>query len=223
MTRSFVSIVVGCVLLAPGVAHAILLGQVDDFQNPGDGTMGWIHGISHSAEPDRIATGGPAGANDAFLRNRSLGGFGIGSRHAVINEAQWSGDYVSAGVTEITAWMANFGDAPLNMRIGVARDFFGERYVSADPVVVPADGQWYPVTFGLTAADLVATAGTTPLDDVLSDVSQLRFMSAVAATFEGDAFAGEVGIDNITALPEPSALSLLALGVALSMGSRRRR
>ena len=115
---------------------AISLSTLDNFE---DGTaLGWSEGAGSSNPPTHVTDGGPAGAGDGFVRNVS-GGFGAGSRLAMFNESgQWTGDYVSAGVTRIDAQLANFGTSPLAMRIAIA----------TGPLLGPSRTSWY--AFGHT-------------------------------------------------------------------------
>ena len=93
--------------LAQGAA-AVTLGQIDDFE---DGTtQGWVVGIGTGATspvpPVAVATGGPDGADDGYLLLTSVGGFGAGSRLAVINATQWAGDYTTSGISGRTSHAA---------------------------------------------------------------------------------------------------------------------
>lgn len=187
------------VLALPAVAHAIVSGQADDFQ---DGSpAGWTEGeILPSPNPPTVVFGGgPAGAGDNYLENVSAGGIGAGSRMVMFNNTQWAGDYLSAGVTRIEVDMANFGATPLSMRIAIEGGP-GERYGSTAAVPLPADGLWHAVTFNLTAADLSLLGGLASLNDVLANVTELRILSAAAGpAWMGDAIAATLGADNITA------------------------
>ena len=61
-------------VLISGAALAIGAGQVDDFE---DGTVqGWSEGGPSPNPPVNIATGGPDGADDNYLRNAASGGGG---------------------------------------------------------------------------------------------------------------------------------------------------
>jgi hypothetical protein len=48
-----------------------------------------------------VASGGPDGVGDAYLELTSLGGIGPGSRLAVNNALQWTGDYLAEGITDV--------------------------------------------------------------------------------------------------------------------------
>ena len=56
----------------------------------------------------------------------------------------------------------------------------------------------------------------------LPGVQQLRLFHGSSAAFPGEAIAAVLGLDNITAVPEPTAAWLLAPGLAVLLGLRRR-
>jgi len=204
--------VAAAVLLALPRSEAIgiTVGQIDDFQS--GTTLQWQEGANSPNPPFVVPSGGPAGAGDAFLQNNSSGGFATGGRQVTFNTSQWSGDYLSAGVTRITADMANLGQTNLSMRIALGKGSFAKSatwYVSATPFDLPADGLWRQADFGIDTADLVCVngaCGTTSLSDVLADVTTVRLVAAAGGpAFKGDRIASQLGIDNIMARggPEP--------------------
>ena len=182
-----------------GDARAITLGQIDDFE---DGTvLGWREGGPSPNDPFPVASGGPSGPGDGYLENRSSGFFGAGSRMVMFNTSSWSGDWNDEGIQKITAHMANFGATDLFMRIAIQGDGTG-RYSSTDAVVLPADGLWREVTFGVSTSDLTLIGGASSLDQVLASVSILRILSArFGPNWVGDAVVGDLGVDNIRAVP----------------------
>ncbi len=220
MKQLFVALGLGALLVMPTTVLGIEFGQVDDFQ---DGTvMGWEEGAPSPNPPIVVADGGPSGAGDAFLRNYCTGSGGPGGRMVMFNFAQWTGDYVTEGVDTITAWMrAGASGAPLNMRVTI-QGAGGNRWSSAEAVVVPADDNWYPVTFDLTEAGMVSILGTASLEDVLSSVNELRILSSTAPEYIGEVIDARLDVDDITALPEPGAIALLAMGGAAMLRRRNR-
>lgn len=196
-------------LMMTAAANAqISFGQIDDFQ---DGTtQGWGGGPGSS----NVATGGPAGAGDAYLQVIGTGGFGQGSRVATFNDTQWPGDYVAAGVDAIQVDMANFGASNLEMRAVLFFTASGD-WTSTNTTVIPADGIWRSYTFGLGAGDLTQVGGVGSHAAALASVGRLMFRhqpGAPAGIGGGVPIAGTLGIDNITAIPEPSSVALLAIG-----------
>ena len=198
------------VLLFETTASAVLVGQVDDFE---DGTtMGWTKGAPSPNPPTNSATGGPLGVGDNYLQNISSGSSReAGGKMTMFNNVQWTGNYLTAGVTQIDAMMTNLGSTPLSMRVAIegASD---QRYASNTAIVLPADSAWYGLSFDLTAAGLVLVGGSNTLNTVLSNVTKFRIISAAAPSWHGDPIPATLGVDNITATPEPATICLLGFG-----------
>ena len=184
-------------------AGAIVAGQIDDFENTT--TMGWRHGSNFSpSAPTNAPNGGPNGSGDAYVSVTSTGGGGAGSRLVMLNTAQWTGNYTVAGVKAIRADVANFGTAPLHIRIGLADPSRSlHQFVSTNAHVVPATGIWRRVVFNLTATDLTRVAGTFSLAQLLASVGEVRILSQSSGPgWIGDGIEGALGADNIQALTE---------------------
>jgi hypothetical protein len=173
-----------CLLAAAGTAAMMLAAaawavdplQVDDFE---DGTtMGWEEGAPSPNPPVNVPDGGPGGAGDAYLENASSGGTGAGSRMVMFNNAQWTGDYVAAGVVALE---------------GAG----GGRYASVDPVVLPAGSGWLLVVFDLTDAGMVQVGGAQTLAEVLASVTELRVLASNVPDWNGAALVATVGMDNL--------------------------
>ena len=197
-TRLGVAMMAMWVTLADaGIAHGIVLDQVDDFE---DGTpQAWEEGVISPNPPVNVSNGGPGGVGDNYLQNSASGGAGAGSRQVMFNSLQWTGDYLASGVTVIEADMANFGASALSMRIAI-QDGLGSRFGSTLSVALPADGVWHSVAFAVTAADLTLISGTSTVEAALSNVIQLRVLAAASGpAWQGDSIASTLGIDNIRA------------------------
>ena len=187
---------------APAARASINFGQIDTFT---DGTtMGWSEGTASPNPPTNVAAGGPDGAGDAYLQNVSSGGFGgAGSKQAMFNDAQWTGDYNAAGVTRIEGKMANFGTRVLKMRVALRGGPSGFiEFGSNDAITLPVDGGvWHSVAFDLTPSAMTNIVGTDDtLASALSSVNELRIMSAaVGPAFQGDVIASTLGVDDLRA------------------------
>jgi hypothetical protein len=181
--------------------------------------MSWVEGPISPNQPTNIASGGPGGVGDRYLRNVASGLGGAGGRQIMFNQDQWTGDYVSQNITQINAMVNNQGSTDLFLRLAVEGNFF-ERYGSTNAIFVPAGSGWVPVSFDLNNMTLVS--GSDTLVGVLSWVNELRILTNEAGPdWLGDQVASTLGVDNITAAPEPASLALVALG-AFALARRRK-
>jgi len=178
--------------------------QIDEFE---DGTtLGWEEGPPSPNPPTAVADGGPSGAGDGYLRNVATGGGGPGSRLAMFNTAQWTGDYASTGVRQIELDLADLGSSPLSIRIAIKGG--GETWWgSTSAFALPADGQWRSATFQLNASALTRVLGGAELSATLADVSELRILHApFGPDFQGAPVVATLGVDNVFASLVPVEL-----------------
>ena len=191
-----------CLLAAAGTAAMVLAAaawavdplQVDDFE---DGTtMGWEEGAPSPNPPVNVPDGGPGGAGDAYLENSSSGGTGAGSRMVMFNNAQWTGDYLAAGVSSLQAHLNNLGSTDLPMRVAI-EGAGGGRFASIDPIVLPAGSGWQHVVFELTDAAMTSVGGAQTLADVLANVTELRVLASNVPDWNGAALVAVAGMDNL--------------------------
>lgn len=198
------------------VSASIVLGQIDDFEN---GTvMSWSGGSGLSNQ-----LGGPAGAADRYLRVVSTGTGGPGSRLATYNDFQWTGDYLSAGVTGLQMDLKNFSNHELHMRLFILFSPGGE-FTSTNAVVLAPNSDWQTVYFGLTSSDMTAVDGGFDLDLTLASVQRMMIRHQPGEPGGIGApppIAATLGIDNITSVPEPATLGLVALGALVLIRRRR--
>jgi hypothetical protein len=199
-----------CVQLA-GPAGAASVGMVDTFQD--GSTNGWVTGSPSPYPPVNQATGGPAGAADKFMLATATGVQGPGGKLVLFNTAQWQGSYTALNLTAISMDLNNFGSTALDLRLqltGAAATAY-----TTGAVVLTAGGGWQHVSFSLLPAALSGSAAL-----VLGDVTELRLYHGTSAAAN---VVASLGIDNITAVPEPGrALSFVAGLLALAVTTRRR-
>ena len=211
--------------LAPHTAAAVSLGTIDTFE---DGTtQGWFAGLflDPPVPPHVVATGGPNGTDDAYLLVTAQGGNGPGSRLNTMNVSQWAGNYAAAGITTIEMDARNFGDTTLTIRLVFANPSGGPptamAFTNTAAVLAPGGG-WSHLVFPIDAGALTAALGT--VGTVLSSATELRIMHNVGADTAADPVVGILGVDNISAgpqpVPEPATAVLMLAALGLAGGAR---
>lgn len=205
-------------LAAPAFAGSPTASEMDDFE---DGTVeNWAEGGPSPNPPFNVADGGPTGAGDNYLENLSAGGSGAGSRWAMFNRTQWSGDYAALGpevtiqldVNHFTITLSGDGIVgnDLQLRVGI-EGTGGDRWVTTSPVVVPEGGGWVTASFILSESEMTQVLGTDPFATTISDVFEFRLLSATSAVWEADPAAHRVGVDNIEIASVPVELQSFSI------------
>lgn len=201
--------------LAPGLAWGLSIGQRDTFQD--GSTNGWsvsLLDISNPSPPVNIPTGGPGGAGDGFLQITAVGGASSGNQLSAINVRQWTGDYIAAGITTIRMDLRNFGPDDLSLRLLLSDTIGGSATNAAFSTVallLPAEGDWVTGLFPISPSDLTPGAGSVAA--ALQHVVELQLYHSVGATLPGASATATLGVDNITATPEPTSVVLLGSGL----------
>ena len=206
-------------VVATAPAAAVTLGQLDDFQ---DGTtQDWGSGFQNTNPPVNAPDVGPEELGDDSLMITSTGGVGPGSKFVAFNEAQWKGDYLAAGVSMIVLDVKNIGSTTLQMRVALTDRIplgggGGVGVVTTLAVPVSPGSGWQTIELSIEPGDLTPVQGAD-VNTTLASVVQFRILSAVNPVFEGDSIPLQGLVDNIMAVPEPSALLLLAASL-ISVG-----
>ncbi len=205
---SLVALAFAATSLTAGVVRlsAITPNQIDDFQ-AGTALL-WGNGGA-APQPVNIASGGPTGGSDRFLQITSDGN-GAGGKLTIFNRDQWVGNYGTAGVTKIELDAKVIGGGALVVRLSfrTSTQQGSSGYVTTNGLSLPNDGAWHHVVFDLTA---MTPFGNPPaLTTVLAAPAEMRiFHAAQPNTVLGDNVVGQLGIDNIKALPNATATGRL--------------
>lgn len=210
-----------CVIVAAnGRAFAISPGFVETFSS---GLEGWQKGNVDPTYLATVSSGGPAGAGDAYMRSVADGGGSFG-RLTVFNAQQWSTNFITAGVTSVRMDLLNDGAVPLTIRIGL-RNVGAAGYISTTPFSLPVGGGWQTAEFPISEAGMTAVNSPSSFSSFLATGGfQFRILNASATSnLNGDSVVSTLGVDNITAVPEPSCLVLAGSCAALSLGGVARR
>ncbi len=146
------------------------------------------------------------------------------------DEAEWQGDYLSAGVTSISLWAnVSAGSSPVSMRI--AFDGPGGWFASSAQSV---GAGWANYTFALDAANfahVLSSGGTGLLANTLAGVTRFEILAgggSVSYQSGGDIVQAGTSnntilVDNIGAVPEASTYGLMLIGTGALWLWRRRK
>jgi hypothetical protein len=192
---------------------AVTLLQTDTFDTLG----GWTSGSPNPNPPSILADSGPLGGGDSALHVIANGG-GAGGRLVTFNRSTWIGDFSDAGVTSITMDLRNLGTSPLSVRI--AFNGPGGWWITAAESV-PAFAGWANHAFDIQASALIASDGGTNAAATLGGVTEMRILHSPLPDHTGFAISSTMLVDNVTAVPEPSALLLLACSPLFLKRKRR--
>lgn len=188
-----------CVVVATSrISVAIELGQVDDFE--GGTELNWVWGRSGFGGP--VAISGES--LSTYLESESFGGDDApGSRMALLNREQWTGDYLAAGVSAIRLDALNdgpnFAFSDLTVRIAFSSNSASVgsgRVVSSEGYRLDRGDGWQTLEFDLT--QLLPIEGSN-VTEVMRSVSEIRIISANEPRFIGDQILARLGVDNISA------------------------
>ena len=212
--RSGCAVALICSAYRVNSAWAIVVGQVDSFET--GNSQGWIEGTNGIA----ISAGGPAGNSGHYLPVTS--GAGAVPRLLAFNNAQWIGDFATAGVTAVDMDLKNFGAGALPIRIAIREGSGGSTtpgYSTSVAFNLPADGVWHHATFSLSAGSLTAINSPQPLAMNLTNVADFRLLSSVAPATIGDAITAQIGVDNVEQCPSLQGLCWRRSGLQWQCGN----
>jgi len=207
--------VVGAALLglSASTISAATVGFVKDF-NAGFG------GFSGGSQSYTLETGGVGGTSDAYLQIANPqfpAPLGVRSFAAELN-----GNLPADGVTGFSFWLKDVGESdPLEIHVGIGVGSINFWMTSAG--FVPNSSDWTHFSVDITdPSQWTQTIGTGSFADALAAADRLLFRHDLTPVDQRpDVIQGDVGLDRITVLPEPAALTLILLA-ALAMPQRLR-
>ena len=140
---------------------------------------------------------------------------------------EWTGNLIQKNATSINLDIRNTSqysyDAYMRVAFGdVFNPMGGTWFVSKDPIFVPALSSWTNISIPILEADLEkagsadenGSAGPLTYQEVMSDTYVIRIISNPAnRNATTDNFYGDVYIDNIQMIPEPTTISMIGLSL----------
>jgi hypothetical protein len=208
--RTIISLLgMGSLLLGlAAVSQAAQPDFVDTFS--GTSVNGWTGGTGSSSSLVVINPGAPgADGADGYLQLTltSPGKFGVKS-----SASPYLGDWIAAGITSVDFYLNDIG----------AQDSFEIHFSIADaanntwqynPGFSPPHGSWQLFSVEMTNQGIwTPIIGSASFNSVLSSINKVHLRhDAVPFGQQPDVTAGDLAIDNIHLVPEPSTLVLLLI------------
>jgi len=139
------------------------------------------------------------------------------------NSSQWSGNFIAAGVTMISADFENLGSTQLAMRLVFFDPSLSTQWESNAVYLLNPNSGWQHASFAIDQADFTQVEGSTSFSDTLSQVNRMMFRHNPNLDSGGVSIVGTLGIDNVHAgvVPEPASLAVLSLGVLAILRKRK--
>jgi hypothetical protein len=186
-----------------GRVHAIAIGELDAFTVD---LENWSQGQAPTptAGLTRAENGGPGGAGDPFMQIVANAFSSHGKIIAFNLLPAWTGDYITAGVTEISMSVNNLGPNDLQLRLAFGTaptpNHGGTWLSSTNPINLPAGSGWMSVQFPLDPASLTFVSEPTTYEAAMSGVVAIRLLHSPTPHSRGFEIEGALGVDNIRSL-----------------------
>ena len=149
---------------------------------------------------------------------------------------EWTGNLIQKNATSINLDIRNTSqysyDAYMRVAFGdVFNPMGGTWFVSKDPIFGPALSSWTNISSPILEADLEkagsadenGSAGPLTYQEVMSDTYVIRIISNPAnRNATTDNFYGDVYIDNIQMIPEPTTISMIGLSLISMLFFRKK-
>lgn len=190
-------------LLIPFIGFSqINLSLLDNFEDYT--THNWTKGDSRLLN-ENVFDGGPLGEGDNFMRVRSneAAGYPADRTMLTFNNAQWTGNFVEAGVTYISMDVRNSGENLILLRLAFeTAPSEGEGWFSSTNPIAVVQGQgWNTIVFPINSESMIQL-GPYSYNEVMAYVSEMRILHNDAPAYEGDEITAVLDIDNIQARDE---------------------
>ena len=173
------------------------IGLINDFED--NSRSGWSKGNSIN-NPEIIASGGPSGEDDGFLRLESDGS-GSGGKWLIYNTSSaWTGNWSDAGIEFIQMDVRNNSNTEVTMRLalGTSNRQMNNGGIFSSGVSVPANSDWMTIEIPVGSGEFI---GGNALN-TLSNVGVIRILHNNNPSWRGAAIVASIDLDNITTVGE---------------------
>lgn len=191
-----------------------------------------IPGFQTGGPASWVSSGGPDGSGYAsvdFAFGDFTSPFGgptlfRGQDEFNSSNGDYIGDWLTNGIRTVRYSVRHNAPVPipLGVRVSTPFNFPGASAVIQGPPVPP--NIWTELVFDLSpgSPQIVSTSGQ-PYNSIFANVGHIQITSSIPTALIGDPTVYTFDLDNVTAVPEPAAVSMLTLAAVLGLGRRRIR
>ena len=211
---------IAAVLALAAPVSAVTVPFTEDFSVD---ASGWLDATSGPLTWN--ASGGPDGGAYASATGASIsdpGTIQLRTNGAASSGGNLAGDWLSAGVSVLSAQVLHDAPAPLNVFFRITTGTNSPAIIGVVPIPVLSN-TWTSISLVLSPSNpLIIPEGPPSIyNTVLSNVTNVQLGFAVPLELEGVSFT--YGVDKVAIAPEPATAALLAGGLALLAAAGRRR
>lgn len=215
-----------CVFLGSGTAMAVTVPSTEDFDAD---VAGWEDGNSDPLFFE--ASGGPDAGSYAsadfnyFGYSSPFGGGPVVFRANQSDAASggaFVGDWLTSGVSLVSAWVRHDAPAELNFYMRVASSFNFPGAVIANTLLV-APGQWTQVFWVVDPGSPFCIGETVTCAAALSNVGNFQIGTDAPASLVALDQAFAIDVDKVSVVPEPGVSTMLGAGLVMLCLTRRSR
>ncbi|MBU2922225.1 T9SS type A sorting domain-containing protein [Winogradskyella psychrotolerans] len=135
--------------------------------------------------------------NYSYLRKQCNGMNTISGEMSIRNITWFQDNYINgSGAAQINGVIKNTNSFDIYLRLGFS-DFDNTKIILTDPIIIPQTDNWVVFEINTTSIDFTLIEGTNTIENVLSNIYEMRLLHNENISFDGAYETGFFEIDDI--------------------------